>query len=260
MRQSFHPVVNSGGLPAMTGDIRSIAPSSPIVFVAAENPSTCRSMAVILGDTSWQVREITSARALLAEPECRVPSCLVLDELVVPEWLAVERTETPVICVTGHADVLSTVQAMKAGAVDVLAKPLCRETLVASIELALERSKDLLLQGREERSLRDRYASLSQRERQVMSLVVSGLLNKQVGGELGISEITVKAHRGSVMRKMNVRTLVALVNIAGKLKLESYASHDSTRRVQSASPAVSSSIRALAWRKSEVSNPSMNRP
>jgi len=260
MRQSFHPASNTGRLPAMAGEIQSVAPSSPVVFIAAGSPSACRSMAVLLGGMGWQVREIASAKALLAEPEYGVPSCLVLDELVVPAWLAVAHTETPVICLTGHADVLSTVQAMKAGAVDVLAKPLRRETLIRSIELALERSNNLLLHSREERSLRDRYASLSRRERQVMSLVVSGLLNKQVGGELGISEITVKAHRGRVMRKMEVRTLVALVNIASKLKLESYAGHDSARQVQPASFAVSSSIRVLAWRKSEVSNPSMNRP
>ncbi|WP_428668508.1 response regulator transcription factor [Reyranella sp.] len=260
MRLSFHPVFNAGRLPAMAGDIRSVAPSNRIVFIAAENPFARRSMAVTLGDTGWQVREITSARALLAEPQHGVPSCLVLDELVVPEWLAVERAEIPIICVTGHTDVLSAVQAMKAGAVDVLAKPLRLESLIGSIELALERSEALLLQGREERALRDRYAALSQRERQVMSLVVSGLLNKQVGGELGISEITVKAHRGKVMRKMNVRTLAALVNIAGKLRLEPYAGPGSTRQTQPASPAVSSSISALAWRMSDVSNPSMKRP
>jgi FixJ family two-component response regulator len=260
MRLSFHPVFNTGRLPAMAGDVRSVAPSGPIVFIAAENPFTCRSMAGTLCDMGWQVREIASPRALLAEPQYGEPSCLVLDEFVVPDWLAVERPEMPVICVTGHTDVLSAVQAMKAGALDVLAKPLRRETLIGSIELALERSEALMLQGREERALRDRYATLSQRERQVMSLVVSGLLNKQVAGELGISEITVKAHRGKVMRKMNVRTLAALVNIAGKLKLEPYAGPGSTRQAQSASPVVSSSISALAWRMSDVSNPSMNRP
>ena len=130
----------------------------------------------------------------------------------------------------------------------------------ASVELALERSKGLLVQHREEKALRGRYALLSQRERQVMSLVVTGLLNKQIGGELGISEITVKAHRGKVMRKMNVRTLVALVNSAGRLKLEPYTGQGRMKQVQSASPAASSSISALAWRRSDVSNPSMNRP
>lgn len=260
MRPSLHSAFSAARSPAVSGDIRSVAPSSPIVFIAAENSFTCRAMAAILGDMGWQIREIASPETLLSEPECGVPSCLVLDELVMPEWLAAERAETPVICVTGHADVLSTVQAMKAGAVDVLAKPLRRETLIVSIELALENSKELLLQGREERALRTRYASLSQRERQVMSLVVTGLLNKQVGGELGISEITVKAHRGKVMRKMNARTFVALVNSAGKLKLEPYERPSSTRQAHSASPAVSSSISALAWRKSDVSNPSMNRP
>ena len=134
------------------------------------------------------------------------------------------------------------------------------ERLLDAVELALERSKDLLVQHREEKALRGRYALLSQRERQVMSLVVTGLLNKQIGGELGISEITVKAHRGKVMRKMNVRTLVALVNSAGRLKLEPYTGQGRMKQAQSASPAASSSISALAWRRSDVSNPSMNRP
>lgn len=260
MRPLPNPAFSVGRSSVMTGDIRSITPSNPIVFIVAENPFACRAMAAIFSDMDWKVREILSVEAFLSEPEYGVPSCLVLDELVLPEWLANERGDTPVICVTGFADVLSTVQAMKAGAVDVLVKPLRRETLIRAIELAFERSEKLMLQGREKRALRDCYASLSQRERQVMSLVASGLLNKQVGGELGISEITVKAHRGKVMRKMNARTFVALVNMAGKLKLEPYVGCSSVTSVQPASLTASSSISALAWRRSEVSNPSMNRP
>lgn len=260
MRPSPHAALNAGRLSAIAGNTRSVTLSAPRVFIAAENPSTCLSMAGLLGGMGWLVREIASPEALLLEPDCGAPSCLVLDELVMSERLAAERAVTPVICVTGRADVLSTVQAMKAGAIDVLAKPLNQEALIGSIEMALERSREFLLQDKEKKVLRDRYASLSQRERQVMSLVVSGLLNKQVGGELGISEITVKAHRGKVMRKLNVRTLVALVNVAGKLKIEQHAGSGSAQRIQSALPAVSSSISALAWRRSDVSNPSMNLP
>lgn len=258
MRPSSYPAPSAGRPSAMAGSIRSVAPC--IVFIVAEDPSACRGMAATLDDMGWRVREIASAEALLSEPECSVPSCLVLYELAMPQHLADERAETPVICVTGHADVLGTVQAMRAGAVDVLAKPLRQDALIASVELALERSKDLLVQHREEKALRGRYALLSQRERQVMSLVVTGLLNKQIGGELGISEITVKAHRGKVMRKMNVRTLVALVDCARRLKLEPYTGQGRVKQVQPASPTASSSISALAWRRSDVSNPSMNRP
>ena len=242
MRPLPNQAFNVGRSPMMSGGIKSIATSSPIVFVVAENPFA-GAMAAILGDMDWQVREIPSVDAFLLEPEYGVPSCLVLDALAVPECLANERAHTPVICVAGSADVLATVQVMKAGAVDVLVKPLRPETMIMAIELAFERSNQLMLQVREERALRDRYASLSQRERQVMSLVVSGLLNKQVGGELGISEITVKAHRGKVMRKMNARTFVALVNMAGKLKLEPYVECSNVRQVQLDSLTASSHCR-----------------
>lgn len=258
MRLSSYSASSAGRPSALAGNIRSVAPC--IVFIVAKDTSARRGMAAALDDMGWQVREIASAEALLLEPECSVPSCLVLYELAVPRHLADERAETPVICVTGHADVLGTVQAMRAGAVDVLAKPLRQDALIASVELALERSKDLLVRRREEKTLQGCYALLSQRERQVMSLVVSGLLNKQIGGELGISEITVKAHRGKVMRKMNVRTLVALVDCARRLKLEPYTGQGRVKQVQPASPTSSSSISALAWRRSNVSNPSMNRP
>jgi FixJ family two-component response regulator len=143
-----------------------------------------------------------------------------LNGLELQQQLA-ERTDMPIIFITGHGDVPMTVQAMKAGAVEFLTKPFKDDVLLDAIRDAIERSRAALRQDSEMRALRDCYASLTPRERQVMELVVSGLLNKQVGGELGISEITVKAHRGQVMRKMKADSLPDLVTIAARLGLRS---------------------------------------
>jgi FixJ family two-component response regulator len=140
-----------------------------------------------------------------------------LNGLELQKRMAVERTDMPIIFITGYRDVPMTVQAMKAGAVEFLTKPFSEGALVSAIRAALERSRVALSRGAEMRVLNGRYAALSSRERQVMALVVSGLLNKQVGGELGISEITVKAHRGKVMQKMKADSLPDLVRMAAKL-------------------------------------------
>ena len=172
-------------------------------------------------------RHSKSAQAFLARQRALVPSCLILDVtlpglngLDLQKRVAADRADMPIIFITGHRDIPITVQAMKAGAVEFLTKPFGDDVLLSAIQQALERSKAVLDQEAGLRGLRQCYASLSRREREVMALVVRGLLNKQVGFELGISEITVKAHRGQVMRKMNANSLAELVNIAAQLRLE----------------------------------------
>jgi FixJ family two-component response regulator len=206
----------------------ALSPPTPIVFVVDDDVSVRESLELLIRWAGWQPETFASAHAFLARPRTAVPSCLVLDVslpglngLELQQRVAVERTDLPIIFITGHGDVPMTVQAMKAGAVEFLTKPFGDEVLLRAVEQALERSQAAL--GREAgmRALRDRYASLSRREREVMALVVSGLLNKQVGGELGISEITVKAHRGQVMRKMNAESLPDLVTKAAKLGVTS---------------------------------------
>jgi FixJ family two-component response regulator len=167
----------------------------------------------------------------MSRPRAMVPCCLVLD-VRLPGLNGLElqrqlagRTDIPIIFITGHGDIPTSVHAMKAGAVDFLTKPLENDMLLAAIRHALERSRAALLHEAKMRKLQTHYASLTPRERDVMALVVSGLLNKQVGGELGISEITVKAHRGRVMRKMNADSLPALVAMAARLGVRSAATH-----------------------------------
>jgi FixJ family two-component response regulator len=196
-----------------------------IVFVVDDDVSVRESLELLIRCEGWQPETFATAREFLACPRALVPSCLVLDVslpglngLELQKLVAVERTDMPIIFITGYGDVPTTVQAMKAGAVEFLTKPFSDGVLLSAIRAALERSRVALSQEAEMRVLRDRYASLSHRERQVMALVVSGRLNKQVGGELGISEITVKAHRGKVMQKMKADSLADLVRIAAKLQ------------------------------------------
>ena len=198
----------------------------PIVFVVDDDISVRESLELLIRCEGWQAETFSSAHEFLARPRPLVPSCLVLDcslpgltGLELQKRIAVERTEMPIIFITGHGDVPMTVQAMKAGAVEFLTKPFNDDVLLTAIRAALGRSRVALNQKAEMRLLRERYASLSQRERQVMALVVSGLLNKQAGGELGISEITVKAHRGKVMQKMMAGSLADLVKMATRLDL-----------------------------------------
>jgi FixJ family two-component response regulator len=197
---------------------------SPIVFVVDDDISVRESLELLIRDAGWQPEIFESAQEFLSRPHVLVPSCLVLDVtlpglngLDLQKRVAVDRADMPIIFITGHGDVPMTVQAMKAGAVEFLTKPFNDNALLTAIGQALERSRAALEHEAEIRGLRDCYASLSRREREVMALVVRGLLNKQVGFELGISEITVKAHRGKVMQKMNARSFADLVNMAARL-------------------------------------------
>jgi len=199
---------------------------TPIVFIVDDDVSVRESLELLVRCEDWQPETFASAQEFLDYPRVHVPNCLVLDVslpglngLDLQRIVADERTDMPIIFITGHGDVPMTVQAMKAGALEFLTKPFNDDVLLTAIRAALERSRVALSLAAEMRVLRDRYASLSQRERQVMALVVSGLLNKQVGGELGISEITVKAHRGKVMQKMMAGSLADLVKMATRLRL-----------------------------------------
>ncbi len=201
-----------------------MAHTAPIVFVVDDDVSVRESLELLIRCEGWQAEVFASAAEFLRRERTLVPSCLVLDVsmpglsgLDLQKRIAAERTDMPIIFITGHGDVPMTVQAMKAGAAEFLTKPFTDEVLLSAIRQAIERSRTALEMEKEMQEIRAAYASLSPREREVMALVVSGRLNKQVGAELGISEITVKAHRGNLMRKMKAGSLPDLVNMAAKL-------------------------------------------
>jgi FixJ family two-component response regulator len=198
--------------------------ATPVVFVVDDDVSVREALELLIRFGGWQPEIFESAQEFLSRPRVLIPSCLILDValpglsgLDLQKLIAVDRKDMPIIFVTGYGDIPTTVEAMKGGAVEFLTKPFSDDVLLGAIERALERSKSSLREETEARELRDRYESLSHREQQVMGLVVSGLLNKQIGGELGISEITVKAHRGQVMRKMGAKSLASLVKMASRI-------------------------------------------
>ena len=204
---------------------RQMSDVTPIVFVVDDDVSVRESLELLIRAAGWQPETFASALEFQSRPRPTVPCCLVLD-VTLPglsglelQQRLVERTDMPIIFITGHGNVPMSVQAMKAGAVEFLTKPFTNDVLLDAIGGAIKRSRTAVRQEAELRVLRSAYASLTPREREVMALVVSGLLNKQVGGELGISEITVKAHRGQVMRKMKADSLPQLVTMAARLGL-----------------------------------------
>lgn len=199
--------------------------TTPIVFVVDDDVSVRESLELMISSAGWRPEIFASAREFLLYPRALAPSCLVLDVnlpdlngLDLQKRVAGDRIDMPIIFITGYGDVPTTVRAMKAGAVEFLTKPFSDDVLLNAIRHAIERSHTVLGHELEIWTLRECYASLSRREREVMALVVTGRLNKQVGFELGISEITVKAHRGKMMRKMKAGSLADLVKMAAKLR------------------------------------------
>lgn len=201
------------------------SPGSPVVFVVDDHASVRESLEQLIACTGWTAQTFASAQAFLDRPQSVVPSCLILDVslpgldgLELQQRIVADGSDIPIIFITAHGDVPMTVRAMKAGAVEFFTKPFDGEVLLGAVKRAIQRSRSAIDREAEIRPLRACHESLTPRERQVMDLVVSGLLNKQVGGELGISEITVKAHRGKVMGKMKARSLPDLVTMTARLR------------------------------------------
>jgi FixJ family two-component response regulator len=202
-----------------------------IVFVVDDDISVRESLELLIRSAGWRAETFESGPDFLSRPRVSVPCCLLLDVtlpglngLDLQQQLA-ERTDMPIIFITGHGDIPMTVRAMKAGAAEFLTKPLKDDVLVNAIGGALERSRAARRVDGELQTLRTCYESLTPREREVMARVTAGMLNKQVGGDLGISEITVKAHRGQVMRKMKADSLADLVTMAARLGLQPTKKH-----------------------------------
>lgn len=202
----------------------AMPPTSPTVVVVDDDISVRESLELLIQNEGWHAALFESAQEFLTQLPTVVPSCLILDinlpdlsGLDIQQHISAQRSWTPIIFITGYGDIPTSVRAMKAGAAEFLTKPLNDEILIEAIRDAVHRSQDILKREGAQRQLQGRFDALSKREREVMSLVVKGLMNKQVGFELRISEITVKAHRGRVMEKMQATTFVDLVNMAGRL-------------------------------------------
>lgn len=216
--------MNSTVLSASVRRVSFVPGVRPIVFVVDDDISVRESLEPLIADAGWRPEIFASAEEFLAQPRRLLPSCLVLD-VSLPDLNGLElqqriadRSDMPIIFITGHGDIPMTVRAMKAGAAEFLTKPFGPEVLLAAIHAAIERSRAALDEQADLHALRHRYESLTPREREVMALVVRGQLNKQVGGDLGISEVTVKAHRGRMMQKMEAGSLAELVNMAARLR------------------------------------------
>ena len=198
----------------------------PTVYIVDDDISVRESLEELVRHEGWQPEIFASAESFLSHPRTSAPSCLVLDVnlpdlsgLDLQKRVAFDQIDIPIIFITGYGDIPMSVQAMKGGAVEFLTKPFHDEVLLTAISQAIERSRTVLHDELETRTLRDCYASLSRREQEVMALVVRGLMNKQIGGELGTSEITVKTHRGQVMHKMHADSLAELIRKSELLAL-----------------------------------------
>lgn len=218
----------------------------PLVSVVDQDRSTRQALELLISSAGWTARTYACAWDFLARPRVLTPGCLIVD-VTLPDLHGLElqqriadRCEMPIIFITCQSDIRTTVRAMKAGALDFMVKPLRSDAMLNAIAAAIEHSRAALTREAELRSLRECHASLTFRERQVMALVVQGLRNKVIGAQLGICEITVKGHRGNVMRKMKVGSVPELVSVADKLALIPRASDDGTYR-----PAISHSSRAF---------------
>ena len=201
-------------------------PAQPVVYILTDDCSERAALKNAISDAGFRAEALPLAAVLIAPAAPFEPSCLVVDGLPRRLFAADEQQVMPMICLAAQGDVAMTVLAMKAGAIDVLPRPVRAARLVDAVRHALDVSAQSLQRAIERRRLQDRYDALSQRERQVVALVVTGLLNKQIAYELGISEITVKAHRGRMMRKMNARSLVSLVQMANRLRLAPASGQD----------------------------------
>jgi FixJ family two-component response regulator len=197
--------------------------ATPTVFVVDDDASIRHSLRLLIESAGWQPETFASAEEFLKHPQTSGANCLLLD-VFLPDIngcdlqdLLAARTEMPIIFMSGRGDVQMTARAMKAGAVDFFTKPLAGAELLSAIDIAVNRSRAALCSAEHRRALVENYASLSPRQREVMALIVRGRLNKQAGGVLGISEVTVKVHRGNVMRKMNAGSLPDLVRMADRL-------------------------------------------
>ena len=215
------PVISGGPSPGNTTPL-----STPVVFVVDDDVSVRESLEALIRHAGWKPEIFSSAQDFLSRAREESPSCLVLDVelpdlngLEVQERVAADSAEMPIIFITGHGDIPMSVRAMKAGAAEFLTKPFERDVLLTAIRRALERSRAALVQTSELRRLKQHYTSLTPREREVFAWVVAGLLNKEVGAELGMTEATVKAHRGQVMQKMKADSLADLVRIAARLEV-----------------------------------------
>jgi FixJ family two-component response regulator len=194
-------------------------PAQPVVYIHTDDCSERETLEAALSNAGFRARPLTFAGAFLRLPAIVEPTCLVLERKMLPPFVALEQRVMPIICLTADGDVATTVRAMRAGAIDVLARPVGARMLIDAVRNALDVSAASLRQAVERRRLQERYADLSQRERQVMGLVATGLMNKQIAHELQISEITVKAHRGRMTRKMDARSLASLIQMANRLGL-----------------------------------------